>query len=258
MSLIDTHAHLAMLEHASLEEVLKRAKEAQIEKMVTVSVDEKSWEQNQKLAETLSHVWYSLGLHPHEAKGWLSLKPKFFEAFKKAKENQKCVALGEMGFDFFYNYSDEKSQKQCFQEQLEIAQKENLPIIIHCRDAFRQTYDLIKDVGLSPRGGVMHCFTGGVSEAEEAIELGLLISFSGILTFKTAKNIQEAATKISLEKIVLETDCPFLAPVPHRGKPNEPSLLPNTAAFLASLRGVSLEVIENATSQNAAQLFSLV
>jgi len=257
MGLIDTHAHLAMLEHSSLEEVLRRAEESKIEKMVTVSVDEKSWEQNQRLAEKLSHVWYSLGLHPHEAKDWQALKPRFFEYLKKSQDNQKCVALGEMGLDFFYNHSDEESQRQCFKEQLEIAQKENLPIIIHCRDAFRQTYNLIREVGLGSRGGVMHCFTGGVAEAEEAIDLGLIISFSGILTFKTAKNIQEAASKISLDKIVLETDCPFLAPVPFRGKPNEPSLLPHTASFLANLRGVSTEVIENATSKNAGRLFDI-
>lgn len=254
---IDTHAHLAMLEHASLSEVFERARTSHIEKMITVSVDEKSWEQNRQLAEKHSHVWYSLGLHPHEAKFWEGSRSKFLEAFELAKKNGRCVALGEMGLDFFYNHSEKDIQIRCFEDQLALSKKWDLPVIIHCRDAFKETYEAIKKVGLSSRGGVMHCFTGNKDQALEAIDLGLLISFSGILTFKTAKDIQEAAKAIDLSKIVLETDCPFLAPVPHRGKPNEPSLLPETAKVLAQLKNLSLQLVSEKTSQNASKLFSI-
>lgn len=254
---IDTHAHLAMLEHASLSEVLERAEQSQIEKMVTVSVDEKSWESNRKLAEAHSHVWYSLGLHPHEAKDWLECKPRFLNAYETAQKNHKCVALGEMGLDFYYNHSDRDVQLMCFEEQLTLAKQWNLPVIIHCRDAFKDTYELLRKVGLGPKGGVMHCFTGNKEQAKEAVDLGLMISFSGIVTFKTAQDLKEAAKSLSLSQMVIETDCPFLAPVPFRGKPNEPSLLPETAKVLADLKGVALEEIRERTSENASKLFSI-
>lgn len=254
---VDTHAHLAMLEHASLSEVLDRAQKAQITKMVTVSVDEKSWENNRVIAESIPNVWYSLGLHPHEAKDWQSCQGRFLEAFELSKKNKKCVALGEMGLDFYYNRSERETQIACFEEQLTLAKKWNLPVIIHCRDAFKDTYDCIKKVGLSERGGVMHCFTGNKNQAKEAVDLGLMISFSGILTFKNATDLQEAARFLDLEKMVIETDCPFLAPVPFRGKPNEPSLLPETAKVLASLKSVSVDEIQTRTFDNASVLFSI-
>lgn len=254
---VDTHAHLAMLQHARLEEVLERAQKSNIQKMVTVSVDEKSWESNRQLAETYPHVWYSLGLHPHEAKDWDQCKGRFVEAYQLSQKNGRCVALGEMGLDFFYNHSDKEVQLKCFEEQLELAKKWNLPIIIHCRDAFQETYSLLKRVGLGPKAGVMHCFTGNKAQAKEAVDLGLMISFSGILTFKTANELKEAAKFLDPSQLVIETDCPFLAPVPFRGKPNEPSLLPETAKVLAQIKGVSLEEMMIVTSQNASRLFSI-
>ncbi|NBX93419.1 MAG: TatD family deoxyribonuclease [Proteobacteria bacterium] len=254
---IDTHAHLAMLQHSSLTEVMERAQASQIEKMVTVSVDEKSWEANRILAESHSKVWYSLGLHPHEAKDWVKCRPRFLEAYKKSHSNKKCVALGEMGLDFFYNHSERDVQISCFTDQLQLAKQWNLPVIIHSRDAFQDTYDTIRKVGLGPKGGVMHCFTGNAEQAKEAVDLGLLISFSGILTFKTATELKEAAKSLDKSKIVIETDCPFLAPVPFRGKPNEPSLLPEVAKVLAQLKNCSVEEIAENTSDNACRLFCI-
>jgi len=246
-----------MLQHSSLAEVLERAKNSHIEKMITVSVDEKSWEANRLLAESHPPIWYSLGLHPHEAKDWAKCRPRFLEAYEKALKNGRCVALGEMGLDFFYNHSERDLQISCFEDQLALAKKWNLPVIIHSRDAFPETYASIRKVGLSSRGGVMHCFTGNSQQAKEAVDLGLLISFSGILTFKTAGELKDAAKAIDISKIVIETDCPFLAPVPFRGKPNEPSLLPETAKVLADLKGASLEWISEKTSENASRLFSI-
>jgi TatD DNase family protein len=254
---VDTHAHLAMLEHSSLSEVLERARQADITKMVTVSVDEKSWENNRLISESVPNVWYSLGLHPHEAKDWQDCRARLVAAYELSKKNGRCVALGEMGLDFFYDHSDRSLQLSCFEEQLSLAKQWGLPVIIHCRDAFIETYDCIKRIGLSPKGGVMHCFTGNKNQAKEAVDLGLVISFSGILTFKNATDLKEAAKFIDLKNIVIETDCPFLAPVPFRGKPNEPSLLPETAKVLADLKGLSLEKIKDQTFQNASVFFGI-
>jgi TatD DNase family protein len=179
------------------------------------------------------------------------------KAYELAKQNGRCVALGEMGLDFFYNHSDREAQLVCFSEQLEFAKKWELPIIIHCRDAFEDTYSILKKVGLSSKGGVMHCFTGNKKQAHEAVDLGLMISFSGILTFKTAHELKEAAKSLDPLHMVIETDCPFLSPVPFRGKPNEPSLLPETAKVLAELKGLSLPEMMTTTSRNASRLFSI-
>jgi TatD DNase family protein len=257
MSFIDTHAHLAMLKHATLDEVLERAKQSGIEKMVSVSVDEPSWEANRDLSERFPHIYFTLGLHPHEAKHWADCKERMKSLYSSLKKKERCVAVGEMGLDFFYNHSERDTQILVLEEQLEIAKKWNLPVVIHCRDAFEETYSAVKKVGLADRGGVMHCFTGNKDQAFQAIDLGLKISFSGILTFKTANTIQEAAKAIPFTEIVLETDCPFLAPVPMRGKPNEPSYLPHTAHTLGALRGVSLEKVAEQTTANACRLFGI-
>lgn len=254
MKFIDTHAHLAMLEHSPLEEVLQRAKETGIETLVSVSVDEKSWESNQSLALRFPHIYFTLGLHPHEAKHWSDIGHKIEKRYLALTDKKKCVAIGEIGLDYYYNHSDKDAQLKAFEEQLILAKKINLPIVIHCRDAFSETYSLIKKIGIT-KGGVMHCFTGNKTQAFEAIDLGLKISFSGILTFKNAIPIQEAAKAIPLKEIVIETDCPFLAPIPMRGKPNEPSYLSHTAASLAHLRSISIEEIAKATTQNAKDLF---
>lgn len=256
MKFIDTHAHLAMLEHAPLQEILMRAKTAQIETLVTVSVDEKSWLPNQNIAEKEAGVFYSLGMHPHDAKDWLDAKPRMLAALNSPVAG-KCVAIGETGIDFHYNHSARHEQIQAFTEQLQIAKERDLPVIIHCRDAFEDTFAAVKKIGLCSRGGVMHCFTGNKEQAFQAVDLGLKISFSGILTFKKAEPIQQAARALNQKDIVIETDCPFLAPVPFRGKPNEPSLLIETAKFLATLRGEKLEEVAAFTTANAQSLFAL-
>ena len=253
---IDTHAHLYLLEHASRDEIISRSDEAGIQKMVTVSVDEKSWGTNREDSQKHEHVFYSIGLHPHEAKDWQTLKPKMKSLFDQGVP-PKCVAIGEMGMDFYYDNSPKEMQIEAFEEQLQFANQWNLPIIIHCRDAFDLVYDSIRSIGLNPKGGVMHCFTGGPDEAKAAVDIGLKISFSGILTFKNAQKIRDAAKSLSLNDVVLETDCPFLAPVPVRGKPNEPSYLPHTAACLAQTMGYRIEVIAQHTTENAKRLFGL-
>jgi TatD DNase family protein len=257
MEFFDTHAHLAMLTHGDLADILKRAQEVGIPKMVSVSVDESSWEKNQKIAESHENIYFTLGLHPHDAKEWKAIGNKILPIYQSLKNKKKCVAIGETGLDFFYNKSERDVQIESFEEQLTLAKSLNLPIVIHCRDAFAETFASVRKIGLGQTGGVMHCFTGDKKNAFDAIDLGLKISFSGILTFKNAVPIQEAAQAIPSETIVIETDCPFLAPIPNRGKPNEPSFLIHTATTLAALRKTPLSEIAEFTTQNAKQLFGL-
>lgn len=257
ISFIDSHAHLGSLEHSSVEEALERAQKAGIQKMISVSVDEGSWATNENISKAHPSVYYTLGIHPHEATHWVECAYKLQDTYHKSFNPKKCVAIGEMGLDFHYNYSPREIQISVFEAQLEMAKALNLPVVIHCRDAFDELFHSIKTVGLSPWGGVMHCFTGDTRRAKEAIDLGLKISFSGILTFKTADSLREAARSIPRETILLETDCPYLAPIPNRGKPNEPSYLPLTAKILAETRGETLEEVSEYTVENTRLLFQL-
>ncbi len=253
---IDTHSHLAMLEHSPLEEILRRAEWAGIVKMISVSTDEGSWESNRNLALAHDHIYYTIGLHPHDAIRWTECAGNMQTLFDSGVP-EKCVAIGELGLDFHYNMSTRQVQLDVLEAQFAIARKYDLPVVIHCRDAFDDLYAMIKRVGLSFRGGVMHCFTGNTEQAKAALDLGLRISFSGILTFKNAGPLREAAKTIPDDSLLVETDCPFLAPIPFRGKPNEPAYLPLTAQTLAKVRGVAPEKIAEQTTENATVFFQL-
>ncbi len=253
--LIDTHCHLFMLQHDPLEKILERAKVAGITKMISVATDPSNWETNQKIVEEIPEAFYTLGIHPHEAEK----HPDGPAAMEKAlaTASKKCVGIGETGLDYYYEHSPPASQQACFRRHLEIAKSANLPVVIHCRDAFDELYQIIDDVKLGAAGGVMHCFTGNREQAKGALARGLKISFSGIISFKNAESLREAAKQIPLSEMLLETDCPFLAPIPYRGKPNEPSYLPMTALALASTLNLEVEKVNEATSKNASQLFKI-
>lgn len=255
---VDTHSHLAMLDHAPLQEILMRASAAGVHRMISVSTDEGSWESNRNIALAHTNIYYTVGLHPHDAIRWTECAAQMDALFPAGGAiPEKCVGIGELGLDFHYNLSPPEVQLDVLESQFTIARRAGLPVIIHCRDAFDQLYDAIRRVGLSARTGVMHCFTGGPDEAKAALDLGLKISFSGILTFKNAGKIREAAKMIPDDCLLVETDCPFLAPIPFRGKPNEPSYLPMTAQTLAVTRGVRPEVIAELTTRNAISFFGL-
>lgn len=254
---IDTHSHLAMLKHSPLEEILTRAKDAGVVQMVSVATDYPSWESNRELSEKHSHIYHSIGIHPHDAKDWNTVKDKFIPFYQSLKNPAKCVGVGELGLDYHYNHSTKEDQIQCLEDQFEFAKQLKLPVIIHCRDAFDDLFASTRKVGLSSRTGVMHCFTGNSEQAKEALDLGLKISFSGILTFKTADTLREAAKTIPLSEILLETDCPYLAPMPHRGKPNEPALMPDTGRYLALVKGLSISEIAAATTANARKFWGI-
>lgn len=256
MKLFDSHAHLSMLDHASEAQILERAQTENISRMVTVSTEEDNWELNRALAEKYPHIFYSLGLHPHETVRWDSVKDQMKKYFEKGVPS-KCVAVGEIGLDYFYEHSDRPTQIKAFEEQLQIAKDAGLPIIIHCREAFEDLFTSLSKVGLPEKGGVMHCFTGTYEEAKKSVEMGFYVSFSGIITFKNAQSLRDTATKLPMDKILIETDCPFLAPVPNRGKPNEPSFLTHTALLIAQLRGSTLDEIAEHTTANANRLFQI-
>ncbi len=258
LNYVDTHSHLALLEHTLPEEALLRARAAGVSKLLTVSTNETSWEPNRRLAEANDGVYYTLGLHPHDAQTWTECGGKMFERFSPFPTvPARCVAIGEMGLDFHYDFCPKDIQIHAFESQLSFAAQVNLPIIIHCREAFPALFDSIRNIGLGPRSGVLHCFTGTVAEAKTALDLGLKISFSGIVTFKTANELREAAKIVPLTEMFIETDCPYLTPMPHRGKPNEPSFLPLTAAHLAGTLGIPVEEIAEQTTTNAIEFFQL-
>ncbi len=257
MTLFDSHAHLSMLDGQVMGDFVARARAVSVDRMVTVSTDPENWEKNQKFAESDPHIYYSLGLHPHEAKDWPTCKDTLEKLFPNSTVPNKCVAIGEIGLDYHYNHSTPEQQKKALEEQLLLAKKVGLPVIIHCRDAFDDFFACLEKVGGLAHGGVMHCFTGTTAEAHASLKRGFYISFSGIVTFKKSQPLRDTAKEVPLDRLLIETDCPFLTPDPHRGKTNEPFYLPFTAETLALTKGISTEAIAEATTANALRLFRL-
>lgn len=254
--LIDSHAHFGMLTHDSLENILKRAMESRVQKFITVSTNEKDLKQNQDLALANESLFYSLGLHPHEAKDSASALA-LLESFFSSGIPPKCVGIGEIGLDYYYENSPKAEQIPCFEQQVHLAKKWGLPLIIHCRDAYPDFFEALQRTGLPPTPGVLHCFTGTYEEAKKGVDLGFKVSFSGIVTFRKAKELQETCKKLPLDVLLIETDCPFLAPEPYRGKTNEPAYLLQTAIFISQLKQVPLDEIIEATQRNTASVFKI-
>ncbi len=247
-----------MLKHDTQQIIVERAHASGVQKMISVSTESEDWEANKTVAETFPNVYFSLGVHPHETKTWDTDFPALRKYFPGNTPPAKCVGIGETGLDFYYNHSPRENQIQAFEDQIQLAKEVDLPLIIHCRDAYPELYTSLKKIGLGKKLGVLHCFTGTTEEALKGVDLGLKVSFSGIYTFKTAANLRETSKRIPLSHLLMETDCPFLTPVPHRGKDNEPSYLPFTAQFMADTLGLSLAEVGEITSQNAATTFGLV
>lgn len=252
MNWIDVHTHFNMLE-ASPRESLKQAIENGVDKMITIGTCEKDLPIVLNIAEELSpHVYCALGVHPHDAKDYNSSVEEFI---LNNLNHKRVVALGEMGLDYYYNNSDPETQKKVFKRQLEMAVEHDLPVEIHTRDAEEDTVEIIGSFGGKVRG-LLHCFTGSRQLAEKAIELGLNISLSGVLTFKNAEDLREIAKVLPFDRIHVETDAPFLAPVPHRGKKNTPAYVSFVGEKLAELRGVTDQEVKEQTYKNAHNLFT--
>jgi TatD DNase family protein len=253
--LIDSHCHL---NYPGLVEdeggVLERARARGVGGFLNISTRQREWADVVAGAERHPDVWASIGVHPHEADAHPDLGT---QALVDAAQHPKVVAIGECGLDYYYDKSDRDSQKARFRAQIEAARLTDLPLIIHTRDAEEDTAQILaEEAGKGGVRGVLHCFTGTQWLADRGLEIGFFISLSGIVTFKNAKELQEVAKTIPEDRLLVETDSPFLAPVPHRGKPCEPAYVADTAAFVAGLRGVSPEALAEQTSANFFRLFS--
>ena len=253
--LIDTHCHLDMdAYHPDLDEVLSTAAHHGIGKIVTIGIDDQSSRQAVLLAHRYDNVFATVGFHPHDT---AKVTPKALQQLADLTADRKVVGFGEIGLDYVKNYAPQEVQRQVFTAQLHLAKDLDLPIIIHDREAHTDICRLIEAAGPFPRGGVMHCFSGDRHLAEQMIAMGFALSIPGVVTFANAHSLHEVVRSIDLQHLLLETDGPYLAPVPFRGKRNEPKLMVLTAQKVAELKGVTLDDIAEATTMNAMRLFRL-
>ena len=251
-SFIDTHCHLDKLD-STPEEAIIEAKQAGVQRMVTVSVDEPSLDFVSSMVQQFPEVYGSVGFHPHDA---AELTEDLEQKIRKlALEEKKLIAIGETGLDYHYMYSSAEVQQQVFSKQLQLAVELNLPVIMHSREAETDTLNILQEIPV-PSLGVAHSFTSSFEMAKTLIEMGWYIGINGIVTFKNAEDLREVVSWLPLDRLLLETDSPFLAPTPFRGKPNKPAHIPAIATFIAELREISLEQLSEQTSANAQRLFN--
>jgi TatD DNase family protein len=252
---IDSHCHLNYKGLAEDQQgVLERARAAGVETMLNISTRASEWDDVIGVAEREGDVWASVGIHPHEADVHPDIET---ETLVERAKHARVVGIGESGLDFYYDHSDRDRQRDSFRSHIAAARESGLPLIVHTRDAEADTHAILSDeMGKGAFTGVIHCFTASADFARKALDLGLYISISGIVTFKNAKDLQETARSLPLDRLLIETDSPFLAPVPHRGKPCEPAFVADTARFLADLRGETVDELSAATSANFRTLFA--
>jgi TatD DNase family protein len=253
MTLIDTHAHLDLPEFSSdREQVIDRARAGGVETILTVGIGMRENRAALGLARKHAGVYAALGLHPHNAR---QLGPAALDWIEHNAADPRVVALGEMGLDFYRNLSPRDDQLRCFRAQLELARSVHLPIIIHDRDAHRETLDILQEERAGDIGGVIHCFSGDAAMACACIDLGFFISIPGTVTFKGAVTLHEVVRQVPLEHMLIETDCPFLAPVPYRGTRNEPAYVKFVAEAIAAIKKIPPEDAAAITLHNAERLF---
>ncbi len=248
---IDSHAHLTLLPEEDLEGVIQRAKEAKVEAIVNVCTTLDEWERGKTLTFHHPFIFQAASTTPHDVD---KLGEKEWEGMVEAAESGTLVAIGETGLDYASPYSSKEKQHLFLHRYLGLAKKLNLPVILHCRDAFDDLFSILDEYTLK---GVLHCFTGSFKDVEKATERGYYLSFSGIVTFKNAVLLREVANQVPVENLLIETDTPYLAPQSKRGKRNEPSFLPETAAVIAEAKGLSLETLASTTTANARRLFQM-
>ncbi len=253
--LIDSHCHL---EYKGLVEdqpaVLERARKAGVGAFLNISTKQSEWDQVVGTAMRESDVFASVGIHPHEADQHADLGRAVLLA---ATDNPRVIAIGETGLDYYYDHSDRETQQRLFRMHVDVARETGLPLIIHTRDAEDDTHRILEDeMGKGAFPALIHCFTSSDEFASKVLDLGLTISLSGIVTFKNAKSLQATARRLPADRLLVETDSPFLAPVPHRGRPCEPAFVADTARFVADLRGVDPQLLAEETTRNFARLFS--
>lgn len=256
MALFDTHAHLHFPEFATdLPVVLDRARAAGVRWMLTIGTSADSSRAAVALAHREPDVYAAVGIHPHDARD--ADEAAFDELRELAQSSSRVVAVGEIGLDFFRNLSPREIQVAVFRRQLTLARQVRKPVLIHCREAHPEALDIMRAEGVREVGGIMHCFSGDVTVARQCLELGLVISLAGPVTYPNARKLPEIVTLAPEDRLVVETDCPYLPPQPYRGKRNEPAYLPITAMRVAELKQRPLEEMASRMTANALALFGL-
>lgn len=254
---IDSHCHLAGKEYdEDRDAVFARARAAGVEACIVIGAGD-GLEGNEaalRLAAECKEAYAAVGIHPHDA---AKVDGEYLTHLKEWTRQQKVIAIGETGLDYHYHHAPREVQQERFREQLRLAKALNLPVIIHNREAWDDTMRLVREEGPLPAGGVFHCFGGILAEAHQAIDLGFFISISGIVTFKKAASLIEVVQKIPLEKMLVETDAPFLAPVPHRGKRNEPAFVALVGEKIAELKNKPIDAVAQTVTENTKRLFRL-
>lgn len=253
---IDSHAHLDDDRFDDDREILIESLRANnIDLVFNIGADIKTSKASVELAKKYDHIYAVVGVHPHDAE---DAEDNYLDILRELSLEEKVVAIGEIGLDFYYDNSPRDIQRKVFKEQLKLAKELNLPVVIHTRDASQETFDILKEAGKDGSlRGIMHCYSGSVEMAKEYIKLGFYISIAGPVTFKNSRVVKDVAKEIPLDKLLIETDCPYLSPEPHRGKRNEPKFVKHTAEKIAEIRGISLEELAKATSENTKRIFNI-
>ncbi|MCL5991603.1 MAG: TatD family hydrolase, partial [Bacteroidetes bacterium] len=253
--MIDTHAHLNFEAFKDdIDEVIQRAKSGGVEYIIVPGVEPENLNSLLEFAKSREEIYCGMGIHPHNAKGAGIKELKIVE---KNSEEKKVVAIGEIGLDYYYDFAEPDEQKKIFREQIKIAKKKNLPVIVHNRQADEDIYNILNEEQDGNLNGVLHCFSSNVDFLDKAVNLGFNVSFTGNITFKKV-NLDEVLIKAPIERILLETDSPFMTPVPFRGKRNEPSYVKYVAEKIAELKNISIDEVISMTTANAKKLFGLI
>lgn len=253
--LFDTHAHLNAIQYEEdLVDVIDRAKSEGVTNIVVVGFDQPTIAKAIELSEKYDFIYAAVGWHPVDA---IDMTDDDLLLIEKLARHPKVVALGEMGLDYYWDKSPKEIQKEVFRKQIQLAKKVSLPIIIHNREATADIVEILREENATEVGGIMHCFSSSLEIAKQCMEMNFYISFGGPVTFKNAKKVKEVATEIPSDKLLIETDCPYLTPHPYRGKRNEPSYVKLVAETIAELRGITLDELALITTKNAKKIFDI-
>ncbi len=253
--LIDTHAHLDGSKFKNdQEEVIRRAKEAGIDYIFNIGAGESSSKASVALAKKYPQIYAAVGVHPHDAQ---EVTGDTLRLLRELAKEEKVRAIGEIGLDYHYDFSPRDVQQRVFRAQLRLAHELNLPVVIHSREADEDTMRILKEEEVDKLGGIMHCFAGDLAMAKECIDLNLKLAFGGVITFKNSETAREVVKVIPLEELLIETDAPYLTPVPHRGKRNEPAYVLQVAKKIAKIKGIELEEVARVTTRTAKELFKI-
>lgn len=253
--LFDSHAHLNAIQYEEdIVEVIQRARDEKVTHIVVVGFDRDTISKAMELTDQYDMIYAAVGWHPVDA---IDMTDEDLNWIKQLASHPKVVAIGEMGLDYYWDKSPKDIQKEVFRKQIQLAKEVKLPIIIHNRDATEDVVRILQEENASEVGGIMHCFTGSLEVAKQCMDMNFYISFGGPVTFKNAKKPKEVVKEIPMDRLLIETDCPYLTPHPFRGKRNEPSYVKYVAEQIAELRGVTLEEVGTKTSDNARKLFGI-